>query len=230
MMIQPTKEQAQWSETKAMVGEDRLLLGPYFTYQFRHSPRRILHALSYHKFAAKMIGTGKRILEIGCSEGLGTLILSEFAVECLGIDIDETAVEIANQTLASDKLKFRHADILSSKFSDFDAVASFDVIEHIFPENEELFLSSITANLTGKGMCVVGTPNITSDQYASPITRSGHVNIYSADRLRESLERHFQTVLMFSANDEIVHTGFAPMAHYLIGIGISPNRSPSSSH
>jgi 2-polyprenyl-3-methyl-5-hydroxy-6-metoxy-1,4-benzoquinol methylase len=229
-MAEPTKEQAQWSETKAMVGEDRLLLGPYFTYQFRHSPRRILHALSYHKFAAKTIGSGKRILEVGCSEGLGTLILAEFATLCLGIDIDEAAIQIANETLAGEKLQFRHADILNNKFGDFDAVASFDVIEHIFPENEELFLNSITANLTQKGMFVVGTPNITSDQYASPITRSGHVNLYSADRLRESLARHFQTVLMFSANDEIVHTGFAPMAHYLIGIGISLNRSPSIGH
>jgi 2-polyprenyl-3-methyl-5-hydroxy-6-metoxy-1,4-benzoquinol methylase len=229
-MTQPSKEQARWSETKIMVGEDRLLLGPYFTYQFRHSPRRILHALSYHKFAAKMIGKEKRILEVGCSEGLGTLILAEFAIECLGIDIDADSIAVANETISSAKLQFRHADIIGGSFGEYDAVASFDVIEHIFPENEESFLSAIAANLIDGGMFVVGTPNITSDQYASPITRSGHVNLYSADRLRESLARHFQTVLMFSANDEIVHTGFAPMAHYLIGIGISPNRSPSIGH
>jgi 2-polyprenyl-3-methyl-5-hydroxy-6-metoxy-1,4-benzoquinol methylase len=229
-MIDQTKEQAQWNETKAMLGNDRLLLGPYFTYQFRNSPRRILHALSYHKFAAKMIGTGKRIFEVGCSEGLGTLILAEFATECLGIDIDADAIAVANETLANSNLQFRHADIMDGSFGEYDAVASFDVIEHIFPENEERFLSAVTANLIDGGMFIVGTPNITSDQYASSVTRAGHINLYSADRLRESLARRFQTVLMFSANDEMVHTGFAPMAHYLIGIGISPNRSPSSSH
>lgn len=218
------KEHSQWTETKSMLGNDRLLLGPYFTYQFRKSPRRILHALSYHKFAAKMIGVNKRILEVGCSEGLGTLILGEFATDCLGIDIDAEAITIANETLANEKIRFLQANIIDGFFGKFNAVASFDVIEHIFPDNEEHFLNSVTENLEEGGMFVVGTPNITSDRYASPVTRAGHVNLYSADRLRASLEKHFKMVLMFSANDEIVHTGFAPMAHYLIGIGISPKK------
>jgi 2-polyprenyl-3-methyl-5-hydroxy-6-metoxy-1,4-benzoquinol methylase len=223
-MLEPTKEREQWAKTKAMVGKDRLLLGSYFSYQFCNTPRRILFALSYHKFAAKMIGMGKRILEVGCSEGLATLILGEFATECLGIDIDGEAIKIANETIANEKFHFRHADVMEGVLGQFDAVASFDVIEHIFHDNEDRFLSAITANLVDGGMCVIGTPNITSDQYASAVTRAGHVNLYSADRLRESLERHFQTVLMFSANDEMVHTGFSPMAHYLIGIGIGPKR------
>lgn len=221
-MKKVAQEEKKWSSTKALLGDDNLHLGPYFTYQFRHSPRRILFALSYHKFAAKMIGSNKRILEVGCSEGLATLILGEFAQELLGIDIDEAAIKVAQETISNDKIRFQHQDIMAGVLGKFDAVASFDVIEHIFPDNEERFLTAITKNLLPGGMFIVGTPNITSNQYASPVTRSGHVNLYSAERLRESLERHFETVLMFSANDEVVHTGFFPMAHYLIAIGISP--------
>ena len=103
---------------------------------------------------------------------------------------------------------------------EFDAATSFDVIEHIFPENEDKFLKAIVENLTSEGMCVIGTPNITSDQYASAVTQSGHVNLYSAERLEKSLSKYFRKVMMFSANDEVVHTGFSPMAHYLIGVGI----------
>ena len=223
-MTQIAQEGIQWSGTKALLGDENLHLGPYFTYQFRHSPRRILFALSYHKFAAKMIGANKRILEVGCSEGLATFILAEFAEELIGIDSDADAIKIAQETIANDKIKFYHRDVMEGIIGEFDAVTSFDVIEHIFPENEERFLRSITNNLLPGGMFIVGTPNITSDQYASPVTRSGHVNLYSAEKLRESLESHFETVLMFSANDEVVHTGFFPMAHYLIGIGISPKR------
>lgn len=216
------KELERWEATKASLGENRLVLGPYFTYQFRNTPRRILFALSYYKFAAKMIGQKKHVLEVGCSEGLGTLLLAEFATRCLGVDVDEAAIAIATETLANEKLAFQCVDIMQEAVGTFDAVVSFDVIEHIFPENEDKFLGAIVSHLTGEGMAVIGTPNITSDQYASAVTRSGHVNLYSADRLRESLARHFKTVLMFSANDEMVHTGFAPMAHYLIGIGLFP--------
>lgn len=30
---------------------------------------------------------------------------------------------------------------------------------------------------------------------------------------------YFENVIIFSMNDEVVHTGFTPMAHYLLGVG-----------
>jgi hypothetical protein len=33
------------------------------------------------------------------------------------------------------------------------------------------------------------------------------------------LQRFFQNVFVFSMNDEVVHSGFYPMAHYVRGIG-----------
>ena len=32
------------------------------------------------------------------------------------------------------------------------------------------------------------------------------------------LEAHFHSVFVFSMNDEVVHTGFYPMAHYLLAV------------
>src|SRR5581483_7890951 len=69
-----TKEGEKWHTFKKQLGEESVTLGPYFTFQLRHTPRHILYTLSYHKFAAKMIGKDKTILDIGCSEGLGTAI------------------------------------------------------------------------------------------------------------------------------------------------------------
>jgi len=48
------------------------------------------------------------------------------------------------------------------------------------------------------------------------------VNLYSVERLKDQLSTHFRTCFIFCANDEIVHTGFFPLAHYLIVI--STNR------
>jgi hypothetical protein len=33
------------------------------------------------------------------------------------------------------------------------------------------------------------------------------------------MAEHFENVFVFSMNDEVVHTGFTPMAHYLLAIG-----------
>jgi hypothetical protein len=34
------------------------------------------------------------------------------------------------------------------------------------------------------------------------------------------MTRYFQNVFVFSMNDEVVHTGFSPMAHYLFAMGV----------
>jgi glycosyltransferase involved in cell wall biosynthesis len=39
------------------------------------------------------------------------------------------------------------------------------------------------------------------------------------------MERFFHNVFLFSMNDELVHTGFIPMAHYLIAIGCTRRTS-----
>lgn len=218
--IKNKDELNKWTEVKKHLKDERITLGPYFSYQLRNTPRRILFALSRYKFAAKLIGEEKSVLEVGCSEGLGTVLLAEFNNQIVGIDIDSEAIEEANRTFANAKIQFRCIDILGSKIGDFNGIVSFDVIEHIFPENENLFFKSLLNNLNENGICIIGTPNVTADVYASETSRMGHVNMYSWDRLKFSLERYFKQVLIFSSNDEMIHTGFYPMAHYLIGVGI----------
>jgi hypothetical protein len=38
------------------------------------------------------------------------------------------------------------------------------------------------------------------------------------------MEEHFDNVFMFAMNDEVVHTGFAPMAHYRLALACGPKR------
>jgi 2-polyprenyl-3-methyl-5-hydroxy-6-metoxy-1,4-benzoquinol methylase len=171
-----------------------------------------------------MIGAGKRVLDVGCSEGFGTILLAEAAVSCLGVDLDADAIAVANESVASDKLKFAVMDILASDPGRFDAAVTLDVIEHIFQENEDAFVARLASVLEPHGLLVIGTPNITSDQYANEHSRRGHVNLFSAERLRDLGLRHFHNVFMFSANDEMVHTGFSPLAHYLIALCVDPKK------
>ncbi len=207
-----------------MAGAAPVSLGAMHAYHMARTPRRLLYTLSYYKFAAKMIGkgadgNGARVLDIGCGEGLGAWLIAAECGYAKGVDFDSDLIATARQNWPADRACFDCADVLTMQPQPFDAVVNFDVIEHILPENAAVFLAAMAANLSPFGIAIVGTPNITSRPYASAVTNAGHVNLYDADRLESEMRQHFKQVFMFGANDEVIHTGFAPMCHYLIAIG-----------
>ena len=206
------------------IGDDRLTLGPYYTFLARRSPRGLLQLLSYYKFAAKMIGPGKRVLDVGCSEGFGTMLFAEFADACLGVDQDAEAIAIASDSVATERLAFEVGDILAGDIGRFDAVVGLNVIEHIPRENEEGFMAVAATALEEDGIFVVGTPNVSAEKLAGEPLRAAHLNLFDAERLHDLAQRHFSNVFSFSANDEVVHTGFAPLAQYLIAVCVGPLR------
>ena len=65
-------------------------------------------------------------------------------------------------------------------------------------------------------------PSLESQAYAKPISRAGHVNCKSGEELRADARRYFRNVFLFSMNDEVLHTGFAKMAHYLFIVCCGP--------
>lgn len=101
----------------------------------------------------------------------------------------------------------------------FEAVYSCDVLEHIQPKDENKFLENMVGSIQKTGVCIIGTPSLESQAYASPPSKAGHVNCKTACELKGLMKKHFFNVFIFSMNDEVVHTGFYPMAHYLFGIG-----------
>jgi 2-polyprenyl-3-methyl-5-hydroxy-6-metoxy-1,4-benzoquinol methylase len=216
-------KRSKWDPVKNLMGNvHNIELGRHLSYQLMNSPRNILYAAVYYKFAAKMVGPEARVLDIGCGEGLGTWILARECASAHGVDIDSDAINSARRNWNSDNIAFDKTDFLKMPLSTFDAVVNFDVIEHIMPENIEEFLRRVVECLTERGIAIIGTPNISSVQYTSEETRSGHVNMFSGERLEKEMLKHFRRVFMFGANDEVVHTGFLPMAQYLFAMGCLP--------
>ena len=72
------------------------------------------------------------------------------------------------------------------------------------------------------GICIVGTPNITAEKFFSERGQIEHINLQSHQSLRRQLSNYFKNVFMFAMNDEVVHTGFLPMAHYLFALCVGP--------
>lgn len=215
------ENKSKWFDvTEMMEGSKDIELGNYNSFWFYKTPRRVLHSLSYYKFAAKMIGNKKRVLDIGCNEGLGSFLISKECGFVKGIDFDEEAIKAANKNFAGPDVEFEKIDFF--KYSNkvkWDAIVTFDVIEHIIPENSDKFFRAVIDNLNHHGIFILGTPSEISQKFANEVSKKGHVNIYSHTRLEEQMKKYFDFVFMFSANDEIVHTGFLPLAHYFITIG-----------
>ena len=199
----------------------KLTLGQHWSYNMNSDPKRLCFVLSRYNFAARLGAKGKSVLELGCSEGLGAIILSEFAKSYTGVDLDAEAIAAAKNNWDSHKLTFICEDFIGIKYGEFDTIVSMDVIEHIEPEYEDEFFETVCDNMQKDGICVIGTPNIMSAKYASTVSNANHVNLYNAERLRSVFQKYFLNTFIFSMNDEIIHTGFYSMAHFLIAVGCS---------
>ncbi len=212
-------ERVLWNSVKGLMSSDLMTLGRVSSFNLHTDPKRLAFVLSRYKFAAKMASKNKNILELGCSEGIGVPILSEFALRYTGVDQDSEAIAFAKRNWASQKNCFLADNFLGKKYGAFDSVISLDVVEHIPPKDEQLFFKTVYDNIGDDGIGIIGTPNEAASAYASRGSRIGHVNLFDAERLQEQMRRLFYNVFIFGVNDEVVHTGFSKMCHYLICVG-----------
>lgn len=185
-------------------------------------PRRLGFTLARYKFAAKMLSGCNSVLEIGCGDAFGTRVVAQEVGNVTAIDFDPLFVADVNARAHPKWLIdcFVHDMRLAPVKKDFDGIFALDVLEHIkHGTDESFFLTHATQSLKSHGgIAVFGMPSLESQIYASPISKEGHVNCKSAPDLKAKLLQFFRVVLMFSMNDEIVHTGYHKMAQYILAV------------
>jgi SAM-dependent methyltransferase len=184
-------------------------------------PRHLVFTLARYKFVSKMLSGRKHVLEVGCADAFGTRLIQQEVEHVTATDFDETFVNDVRRRMDPEwPFDVQQHDLLTGPFpGTFDAAYAMDVIEHIPAVQEDKFLGNIVRSLTPDGVLILGSPSLESQIYASPPSKAGHVNCKSGKALKAMMERFFHNVFLFSMNDEVVHTGFVPMAHYLIAIG-----------
>lgn len=187
---------------------------------WHEDPKRLVFLLSRYKFVAKMLAGKKRVLEVGCADAFGTRLVKQSVESILAVDFDPVFVEEARK-IQSAEWPFDvavHDMIEGPVAGQFDAAYTLDVIEHIDKKNVKNFVQHISSSLTQDGVMIVGLPSLESQDYASPASKAGHVNCMTADETRNLMLEFFENVFIFSMNDEVVHTGFSSMAHYIIAL------------
>ncbi len=199
-------------------------LGLMTSYAWYHDPRHLLFTLARYKFAAKMLSGRARVLEVGCGDGFASRIVQQEVGALVATDFDPAFVRDALDRM-EERWKFdcRVHDLLEGPVAEsFDGAYTLDVLEHIPQNLEDRFLGNLVASLNPHGIALVGTPSLESQTHASVVSREGHVNCKNAQGLKSTLARHFRDIQVFSMNDEVVHTGYPAMAHYLMALCCGP--------
>ena len=183
-------------------------------------PKRLAFTFSRYKFVAKIMEGRLRVLEVGCADAFATRIVQQAVGQVTAIDFDPVFIEDVWQRMTPNwPMKcFVHNMLDGPVPGKFDGIYALDVLEHIEPNDTYVFLSNMMGSLAPHGTVVIGMPSLESQAHASPISLAGHVNCKSAPDLKTLLEHWFYNVLVFSMNDEMVHTGFHKMAQYLMAV------------
>lgn len=182
-------------------------------------PRSLVFLLARYKFVAKMLKGRRYVGEVGCGDAFGTRIVQQEVGQVTVYDFDPRLIEDVRLRRSERwPLDARVHDIVTEVLPHkHDAIYSLDLLQRMRGEDEHAFMANLRGSLEPDGVLMIGTPSAESQIHASLNAGDAH-NCKSGSELKALLERYFDRCFLFSMNDEVVHTGFHPMAHYLFAI------------
>jgi ubiquinone/menaquinone biosynthesis C-methylase UbiE len=154
------------------------------------------HWHRYH-FAAPMVAQ-RDVLDIACGAGYGSALLARSAKHVTGADLSQDAIDHARSRYASiPNVEFRQADCAALPFADasFDAVVSFETIEHIAAQ--ETFLDEARRVLRPGGLLVLSCPNKVEYTDNRGVVNEFHVRELYRDELAALLSPRFAHVAWY---------------------------------
>jgi SAM-dependent methyltransferase len=195
-------------------------LGLHSNKQWHEDPKHLMFSMARYKFVSKMLAGKNKVAEVGCGDGFNARIVLQEVNELALFDIDPLFVENANENCKAPW----HCDTavhditLEPLAEQYDACYSLDVLEHIDSSVENKVIKHYRDSIKDNGVLLIGIPSLESQQYSKPASVSGHINCKSGNEFKATLEKYFHNVFLFSMNDEVIHTGYVKLAHYLFCI------------
>ncbi len=192
-------------------------LGLMTAYRWHHDPKTLLFILARYHFVARTLNGYGSVLEVGCADAFGSRIVRQAVGSLTALDIDEKMIEGAkkNQNPKWD-IDLIYGEMRNLRMT-FDALYALDVLEHVDPGNESVFMEEAA---TLAPVCIIGMPSLESQPYGHPFSKANHVNCKTEEGLRETMAKHYRHVFIFGMNDATLHQGFGPMCQYRFALGI----------
>jgi len=141
---------------------------------------------------------GKRVLDAACGEGYGSALLAAVAGSVLGMDIDEAAIAHARARYgARSNLTFERGDAtaLALDAASFDAVVSFETLEHVAAQ--ESLIAGFARVLSDDGVLFVSSPDKRTYSDLAGFRNEFHVRELYREELLALLAPHFPHVHLF---------------------------------
>jgi SAM-dependent methyltransferase len=110
-----------------------------------------------YEFAMSLLSPEMSIADMACGVGYGSWLLSKKVNGVVGVDISNEALSHARQHFDEKNISFIHGDEYGYE-SKFDAVVSFETIEHMDEAAGDEFLKKIKKSLKQNGILIMSTP------------------------------------------------------------------------
>lgn len=189
----------------AMQEQKELELGLLSTSQFYQAPEELLASLCVYKFAAKMFGKRKSILDASCKEGLGSYLLAKECGATLAIDPNETSILSAKANFEGPSLEFKREDFLSfSEGKTYDGILSVNLFNQLSLEQRSLFWERLIKALSFDGLAIIAF-SLKDD--------------FSKKSFKEEMKKHFINVFFFGLEEGRISYHLTNQSSYLIALG-----------
>jgi SAM-dependent methyltransferase len=135
----------------------------------------------------RLVGTGKRILDIGVSRGDFALALAKEKNEVIGVDISSKAVEICRQRgIEAYRVNIETEPLPA--VADFDIILMLEILEHLI--DPLLVLRKLRGILNPSGFLLLSTPNAAYIKWRLELLR-GRMPDFGEDRQVSSEPRPY---------------------------------------
>ncbi|MGH2784968.1 MAG: methyltransferase domain-containing protein [Actinomycetota bacterium] len=149
------------------------------------------HVVAYRQAADRVAGMD--VLDAGCGEGYGSAMLAARAASVVGVDLERDVIEHAAERYPG--VRFETGDLATLGFADasFDAVVTFQVIEHM--QSPRGFVAECARVLRPGGLLVLSTPNRLTFS-PTGVRNPFHTVEFAPAELRSVLEDRFVVLLL----------------------------------
>ncbi len=155
--------------------------------------------------AAQEIVAGLRVLDIASGAGYGSALLAERAACVRGADIDYEAVSFARGHYKAGNLDYLQCSMDALPFAahSFEAVVSFETIEHVPAPVHDDFMREVLRVLTPDGFLLISTPDRYIYSELTDYKNEFHIKEFYRPEFEEFLHRFFPDVRLLDQLQEL---------------------------